>query len=49
MWVLESIPDTLPGAERYKRLCQQESFWIYPLGTLVPGGLNEEIKIHTLL
>lgn len=49
VWVIESIPATFPAAERFKRLCQQETYWIYSLGTLTPGGLNKEIEVHTLL
>lgn len=49
VWVIESIPAKYPAAERYKRLCQQETYWIYSLGTLAPGGLNEDIEVHTLL
>lgn len=49
VWVIESIPPTLPTAERYKRLCERENYWIYTLDTLSPGGLNEGIEINILL
>lgn len=45
VWVIKTIPGTLPPAERFKRLRQRETFWIYTLDTLVPGGLNEEIEV----
>lgn len=47
VWVLESIPKSLPRAECTK--CERETFWIYTLDSLSPGGLNEEIEIHTIL
>lgn len=43
---MDSISNSLPVAKRFKRLCQQETFWIYSLNTLTPGGLNEENEIH---
>lgn len=49
VWILESIPKTLPTAEHYKRLYERENYWIYFLDTLSPGGLSESIKINTLL
>lgn len=49
VWILEAIPNTFPPAEWYKKLCERENYWIYTLDTLSPGGLNETIKINTLL
>lgn len=49
VWVIEAMPRGLPAAERFKRLCQQKAYWIYSLGTLSPGGLNEELETHSLL
>lgn len=49
VWIIESIPATLPAAERFKRLCQRETYWIYALDVLSPGGINEELEISTLL
>lgn len=40
VWVMKSIPGSFFAPERYKHLCQQETFWIYSLGTLSPGGVE---------
>lgn len=39
-----SHAQNLPAAEHFKRLCTRESYWIYRLDTLAPGGLNEELE-----
>lgn len=49
VWVIESIPSTLPLAERFSRLCQRETYWIYTLDSLAPGGLNEDIETNQLV
>lgn len=49
VWVIEQIPRSLPDAERFKRLCSRETFWIYCLDVLSPGGMNEAIEISTIL
>ena len=49
VWVLEAISKLLPSAERYKRLCERENYWIFTLDSLSPGGLNEGIEINILL
>lgn len=49
VWIIESIPKNLPPAERFKRLCARESYWIYRLDSMTPGGLNEEIEVNPLL
>lgn len=49
VWVIESIPKDLSEAERFSRLCERETFWIYTLDTLAPNGLNEELEINTIL
>lgn len=49
VWAIESIPQLIPVAERFKHLCQQESHWIYSLGTLSPEGFIEELEVYTLL
>lgn len=49
VWVIEQIPRSLPAAERFKRLCARETFWIYTLDVLSPGGINESIEIATIL
>lgn len=34
VWVIEGIPSTLPPAERFSRLCQRETYWIYTLDSV---------------
>lgn len=40
VWVIEQI---------LRNLSEAETFWIYSLDTLSPGGLNEELKVSTIL
>lgn len=49
VWVIESIPDQFTPAERFQRLCRQETFWIFTLNSLAPNGLNEDIEINTVI
>ena len=49
VWVIEQIPKKYTEAERFHRLCERETFWIYSLGALRPGGINEELEISTIL
>lgn len=49
VWVNEQIPKSRTEAERFKKLCTRETFWIYNLDVLLPGGLNEGIEIATVL
>ena len=49
VWIIEQIDKTLPPAERFKKLCARETYWIYSLDTLSPGGINESIEISTIL
>lgn len=49
VWVIEQIPRTLSRVERFKRLCERETFWIYTLDALAPGGLKEDIEINPVL
>lgn len=49
VWVIEQIPSSLSAAERFKKLCARETFWIYNLDVLSPGGINEGIEIATIL
>lgn len=49
VWVIEQIPKHMSEAERFKKLCARETFWIYCLDVLSPGGLNEGIEISTVL
>ncbi|CAI9555659.1 unnamed protein product [Staurois parvus] len=49
VWVLESIHNNLSESDRFKKLCSQETYWIFTLDTLSPGGLNEELDINTIL
>lgn len=46
VWIIEAIPKNLSEAERFSRLCQHETFWIYTLDTLTPNSLNEELEIN---
>lgn len=43
VWVIEQISSSLPAAERFKKLCIRETFWIYNLDVLSPDGINEGI------
>lgn len=43
VWVIEQISRSLPAAERFKKRCARETFWIYNLDVLSPGGMNEGI------
>lgn len=49
VWVIEQISKSMSQAERFKKLCARETFWIYCLDVLSPGGLNEGIEIATVL
>lgn len=49
VWVIEQIPNSLPAAERFKKLCARETYWIYHLDVLSPGGMNEGIEISTII
>lgn len=49
VWIIEAIPNNLPRAERIKHLRERETFWIYTLDCLKPGGLNEEMEAHSIL
>lgn len=40
---------TLTENERFSLLCRRETFWIYLLRSLSPGGLNEEIKVLSVI
>lgn len=48
--VLEQIqPARYNKINLNRLLLQRESFWIYKLGTLVPGGLNNENELNCFL
>lgn len=47
-WIIEAILSNLPRAERIKCLNERETFWIYTLDCLKPGGLNET-ETHSIL
>lgn len=49
VWIIESISGALPLEERFKRLCQRETYWIYILNFLAPGGLIEGIEVSGLI
>ena len=49
VWVIEQISNKHTEAERFHRLCERETFWIYSLDALRPGGMNEELEISTIL
>lgn len=47
---IEAIPKgTLTDNERFSLLCKRETFWIFKLGSLTPGGLNEELELNTVV
>lgn len=47
---IEAIPQgTLTENERFSLLCKREVFWIYNLGSLSPGGLNEDLEVHNVV
>ena len=46
---IEAISMTLPEGERFAILCKQETFWIFTLGSMSPGGLNEELEVNTII
>lgn len=41
VWVIEQIDRSLPAAKRLKKLCARETYWIYNLDVLSPGGIND--------
>lgn len=43
---IEAIKKDADNGRRFRRLCKQESFWIFTLGSLVPDGMNEDLHIH---
>lgn len=47
--VIEQIRRSLPRAKRFKKLCARESYWIYSLDILSPGGIKECIEKATIL
>lgn len=46
---IESIGRELDIGRRYQRLCKREAFWIFTLGSLAPGGLNEDPEVHKIV
>lgn len=40
VWTIKSNPKSSCKAKHFKKLCQQETHWIFMLNTLTPGGLN---------
>lgn len=49
VWVRESISKGQPRAERIWCLCARATYWIYTLDTMAPGGLNEDLEVHSVL
>lgn len=45
---IEAIGGDLDRGRRHQRLCTREAFWIFTLGSLTPGWLNEEPEIHKI-
>lgn len=43
---IEAVGGDLDTGRRHQRLRKQEAFWIFILGSLTPGGLNEDPEIH---
>lgn len=48
VWVIEQILSSLSVAKHFKKLCARETFWIYNLDALSPGGINEGIEFLLL-
>lgn len=47
---IEAIPKgTLTDNERFSLLCKRETFWIFKMGSLAPGGLNEELEVNPIV
>lgn len=46
---IETIKKDDDAGRRFKKLCRQESFWIFSLGSMVPDGLNEDLEIHGII
>ncbi|XP_075423902.1 uncharacterized protein LOC142464305 [Ascaphus truei] len=46
---LEYISPLTLGGDRFKKLCRRETYWIYQLATLAPGGFNESIDTSTIV
>lgn len=51
IWVLESISKMFHRQnvlKDFKRLCHQETYWIFTLDRLLSRGMNEKVKISTV-
>lgn len=46
---IESIGGDLDSGRKHQRLCKHEAYWIFTLGSLAPGGLNEDPEIHKIV
>ncbi|XP_068127833.1 uncharacterized protein [Hyperolius riggenbachi] len=44
---LEMISKNLHRGERYKKLCERETFWIFKMNALKPNGMNESLEAST--
>lgn len=43
---IEAIKKNHDEGVRFQTLCRRETFWIFSLGSLAPGGLNEDLEVH---
>lgn len=39
----------LSERERFSKLCQRETFWIFTLHSMSPGGPNKELGVSTII
>lgn len=46
---IEAIKKDDDIGRRFQKLCRQESFWIFTLGSMVPDGMNEDLEIHGVI
>lgn len=48
-WAVEKIRGHWRGSNKIRELSRRESFWIYTLSTLEPGGLNVEFDLNCFI
>lgn len=46
---IEAISMQLPEGEKFSQICKRETFWIFNLNSMSPGGLNEELEDITII
>lgn len=47
--VIEGIPKCGSAGERFGRLCNSETSWIFTLDILAPKWLNEGLEVNAIL